>query len=166
MEVYEKYRAELYGLLCGVTLEDAKCILKEMVDIGGEHDGFSLIGTMMVHWWWSGFVFGNVLCVSTIVEKLQSWSGQVGDGHRPVLASEDVEKFLESWNISSNRWHFISLSAEMCKIPNKCSVLSVWQQNIPFRLLHLSDKYKLTNMLVTDNPLSETNGAKFDQQKF
>ena len=40
MEIYVKYRTELYGLLCSVTLDDAKSILKEMVDSGGEHDGF------------------------------------------------------------------------------------------------------------------------------
>ena len=40
---YVKYKSELYGLLCGVTLDDAKGILKEMVDSGGEHDGFKAL---------------------------------------------------------------------------------------------------------------------------
>ena len=37
---YEKYSTELYGILCSITLDEAKGILKGMVDSAGEQDGF------------------------------------------------------------------------------------------------------------------------------
>ena len=40
MEVYEKYKSELYGLLVSLTSGEAKGLLKNMVDMGGEQDGF------------------------------------------------------------------------------------------------------------------------------
>ena len=37
--------------VCMVALDDAKSILKEIVDSGGEHDGFKVL-LILEHLWW------------------------------------------------------------------------------------------------------------------
>ena len=38
--VYERYKGELYGLLCGLTEGDAKSVVRTVVDKGYSQDGF------------------------------------------------------------------------------------------------------------------------------
>ena len=57
-------------------------------------------------WWWT----------STSISIWRRWKVF-------WIVKHFIQQMFECWP------HSISLSAEMCKIPNKCSVLSVWQQN-------------------------------------
>ena len=43
IQTYLKYKEDLFGLLASLTSDDAKMVLKEMVDKGQEADGFLAI---------------------------------------------------------------------------------------------------------------------------